>query len=615
MDQADKRKVLEYLNQSSAAFNDMAQEVMQRVLSSQLPPELDPFKEAQPSIQALTSGVKLDVKKFLRHQFELLEQQQKLWQSTARELMGETAEPVVSEAQDDTRFRDADWVGNPALNYVKQAYLLNAEFMSQMVEAFEFEDSKVMDQVRFYTRQLVNSMSPTNYIFTNPEACKEILASEGESIARGMDNFIRDLKYSPTEAFKVNQVGIDAFTIGSDIAATPGKVIYRNPLMELIQYEATTQEQIKTPLLIVPPFINKYYILDINNQKSLVKWLVEQGYCVFIISWVNPDVEHQEVDFEDYIFDAVLQALDVVKDITGEDQCHAVGYCVGGTLLGVAEAYLQAQKIKRLKSLTLLTTLFDFSEPGEVGNFLGAQMLPLIEHNVQTKGYLDGRILALGFSLLRENNLFWSFFIENYLKGKDPMPFDILYWNSDSTNIPAKAYLYYLHNLYVQNRLSMGTPLSIKGVPIQLRAITTPSFVLAAMADHIVLWQAAYRSAKLLGGDVTFALTESGHVAGVVNPPDKNKYGHWLNVDFGKKPEAWLAGAKMTNGSWWLTWRDWLQTQGEAKRKPYAMGSKAYPAIADAPGTYVKRRLEFSDLMVAEADAKSEVPAVPSVTS
>lgn len=592
MDQREKNKILGYLNDSSTLFNEMVQEVTQRILCSQIPAEFDPFRANSQGLESINPGVKLNLRKFLHNQFELLEQQQKLWQNAAKAMMGEQLQPLVKEAEGDRRFADDDWQTNPALNYVKQAYLLNAEFMNQMVEAFEFEDKKLTEQVRFYTRQLVSSMAPTNYIFTNPEACREILASEGRSIAKGIDNFIRDLKHSPAEAFKVNQVDIGAFALGVDLATTPGKVVFKNSLMELIQYAPATEQVHKTPLVIVPPFINKYYILDLNEKKSLVKWLVAQGFCVFMVSWANPHQELQSTEFEDYVFDAVIAALDVIEDITGEPQCHAAGYCVGGTLLGIAQAYLLSKNEKRIKSLSLLTTLFDFSEPGEVGNFLNARMLPLLEQHVHAKGYLDGRILALGFSLLRENNLFWSFFIENYLKGKDPVPFDILYWNSDSTNIPARAYLYYLQNLYVHNSLASGQ-LTMRGVKIDLSVIETPTYCLAAVADHIVLWQAAYRSAGLLGGSVRFVLTESGHVAGVVNPPSKNKYSHWLNPEVCASPETWLAGATLAEGSWWCDWEQWLAGHDDRQVQAYAVGSKSFPATVAAPGDYVKRRLEL----------------------
>ncbi|HMW49807.1 MAG TPA: alpha/beta fold hydrolase, partial [Cellvibrionaceae bacterium] len=528
MKQEEKLEILGYLTKFNHVFNDMIGEVTKRVLSSQVKAEINPFSQTEKLADVLSSGVKLDTKLFLQQQFDFLQKQQLLWQNASRIFMGEMLEPLVQEEKSDKRFADGDWEGNPVFNYIKQAYLLNAEYVSQMVESLEFEDGKMGEQVRFYTRQLVNSMAPSNYVFTNPEVCREILKTEGECLARGIDNFMRDLENSPSEAFKITQVDINAFTLGETLAYTPGEVVFKNRLIELIRYFPAGSEVVATPLLIVPPFINKYYILDLDARKSLVKWLVERGYEVFMISWVNPDETYADTEFGDYMTEGVLAALDQVIDITGAEQVQAAGYCVGGTLLGITQSYLTALNDKRISSCTFLTTLFDFSEPGEVGAYISGTLLPLLEQNVTSKGYMDGRVLALSFSLLRENNLFWSFFIENYLKGKDPMPFDILYWNSDSTNLPAKAYLYYLNNMYVEDRLKEPGALTIGGQPVDLSLIETPSYCLAARADHIVLWHAAYKSAKLLGGAARFVLTESGHVAGVINPAATGKYPHWV---------------------------------------------------------------------------------------
>lgn len=524
--------------------------------------------------------------------------------------MGEVPEPLIQESAGDKRFHDPDWQNNPAFNYVKQAYLLNAEFMQQMVDALQFDDQKLGEQVRFYTRQLINSMAPTNYVLTNPEVCREILTSEGECLARGIDRFIRDLENSPAEAFKITQVDMHAFRLGKDLACTPGKVIFRNHLIELLHYAPQQKQVHSIPLLIAPPFINKYYILDLDAKKSLVRWLVEQGFEVFMISWVNPDERHSETDFQDYMFDGVIAALNVVEEVAGSDKINVAGYCVGGTLLGMTQAYLKARGDERIHSLTLLTTLFDFSEPGEVGNYMNTQMLPMIEQSVKAKGYLDGRILALSFSLLRENNLFWSFFVENYLKGKDPVPFDILYWNSDSTNLPAAAYLFYLNQMYIGNQLREPGGIAIADVALDLRTIDIPTYCLAAQADHIVLWQAAYRSVALLKGEVKFVLTESGHVAGVVNPADRGKYGHWVGETLPANPEDWLSEAKLVNKSWWLDWGQWLASRSGDLRPARTPGSAIYPPVAEAPGEYVQTRLEQSFATASAAPIKEPSSAL-----
>lgn len=589
MKQEEKLEILGYLTKFNHVFNDMIGEVTKRVLSSQVKAEINPFSQTEKLADVLSSGVKLDTKLFLQQQFDFLQKQQLLWQNASRIFMGEMLEPLVQEEKSDKRFADGDWEGNPVFNYIKQAYLLNAEYVSQMVESLEFEDGKMGEQVRFYTRQLVNSMAPSNYVFTNPEVCREILKTEGECLARGIDNFMRDLENSPSEAFKITQVDINAFTLGETLAYTPGEVVFKNRLIELIRYFPAGSEVVATPLLIVPPFINKYYILDLDARKSLVKWLVERGYEVFMISWVNPDETYADTEFDDYMTEGVLAALDQVISITGAEQVQAAGYCVGGTLLGITQSYLTALDDKRINSCTFLTTLFDFSEPGEVGAYISGTLLPLLEQNVAAKGYMDGRVLALSFSLLRENNLFWSFFIENYLKGKDPMPFDILYWNSDSTNLPAKAYLYYLNNMYVEDKLKEPGALTIGGQPVDLGSIETPSYCLAARADHIVLWHAAYKSARLLGGATRFVLTESGHVAGVINPAATGKYPHWVAEHLPKQADQWFSQAQEKAGSWWLDWDAWLRANCSAMRQVSVQTESTLPP---APGEYVKRRLE-----------------------
>lgn len=591
----ERTEVLHYLDKFSGVFNDMMHEVVERIMRSQVDGDFRALARAAESAENIAiPSVKVNAEKFIRQQMIFLEKQQELWQNATRAMMmGEEVSPVIEEEKDDKRFADGDWNGNPVFSYIKQAYLLNAEYMHELVESLEFDDKKLQDQVRFYTRQFINSMAPSNYVLTNPEVCREILATEGENLAKGIDNFMRDLENSPNEAFKITQVALDAFRLGENLAYTPGDVIFQNRLIQLIQYRPQTETVFTKPLLIVPPFINKFYILDLDAKKSLVRWLVSQGYTVFMISWVNPDEDLDALTFDAYVHEGVLAAMDVVEEVTGQEKFNVTGYCVGGTLLGITQAYLLAKNDKRIQSLTFLTTLFDFSEPGEVGNYMSEQMYPLIEQMVNNKGYFDGRVLGLSFSLLRENNLFWSFFIENYLKGKDPTPFDILYWNSDSTNIPGPAYLYYLKQMYLRNRLIEPGGISIDGVGIDLAKIKTPSYCLAAMADHIVLWPAAYRSAKCLGGKRRFVLTESGHVAGVVNPAEQGKYPHWVNDKMPKDHQQWLQGARQQSGSWWSDWHQWLMPQsGEKIAAPTAPGSTLYPPLEPAPGAYVKVRLE-----------------------
>ncbi|WP_086931042.1 PHA/PHB synthase family protein [Agarilytica rhodophyticola] len=592
MNQEEKHQVLDYIDKFSTVFNSMMQEVTKRIVNQQNATDLDRYLNTDFDPQELASKVQVNPKKFVEQQLAFMEKQQQLWQNASKAFMGEEFAPVISEPKGDKRFGDDDWQGNPGFNYLKQAYLLNAEYMHQLVDVLEFEDKKVEQQVRFYTRQFINSLSPSNYVLTNPEVCREILTTQGENLAKGIDNFMHDLERSPNEAFKITQVAEDAFQLGEQLAYTPGDVVFENHLIQLIQYKATTSKVFEVPLLIVPPFINKYYILDLDEKKSLVKWLVDQGYTVFMISWVNPDDSYRSLPFDDYINKGVIAALDAVQDISKSKTVNATGYCVGGTVLAMTQAYLAAKNDKRIHSLTFFTTLLDFSEPGEVGNYISEHTLPMLEQTIESKGYFDGRILALSFSMLRENNLFWSFFIENYLKGKDPTPFDILYWNSDSTNVPAEAFLFYLKNMYMENRLVEAGGITINDTPIDLSKIDTSCYCLAAQADHIVLWQSAFQGAKKLPEDTRFVMTESGHVAGVINPIDKGKYPHWINDSLPETPEEWLEKATRVKGSWWGDWHAWLSARSGDKRKARSIGNRKYSALEDAPGQYVKRRLD-----------------------
>lgn len=598
MNQQERMQVLGYIEKYSAEFSKLTADVMNRVLTNTM--ASDGSEPPAGLVMPEQGCVRINPEQFLNQQMQFMQQQQQLWQSASQAFLGGNVETLIEPEKGDKRFADPDWDGNPVFNYIKQAYLLNAQYMNQLVDSMEFDDPKLAEQVRFYTRQYVSSVAPTNFLLTNPEVCKEILQTEGENLARGMDNFMRDLEQSPTEALKITQVKSDAFVLGKDLANTEGGVVFKNELIELIQYKPTTEQVHSVPLLILPPFINKYYILDLGGKKSLVKWLVSQGFTVFMASWVNPNRQHAAFGFDEYVELGAIAALDAVCEITGAEKVNVAGYCVGGTLLGITQSVLKARGDNRINTCTFLTTLFDFSEPGEVGNYLSEDSFAVIEKTVKTKGYFDGRVLALSFSLLRENNLFWSFFIDNYLKGKDPMPFDILYWNSDSTNVPAAVYIYYLRNMYLDNQLKHAGALTICDTPVDLAQVGVPSYCLAAQADHIVLWQAAYKSAQILAkneaAQVRFVLTESGHVAGVVNPADRGKYPHWVNDTLASDAESWMAEAKQQEGSWWSDWRDWLAARAGEQCAAPAVGSKKHPVLGDAPGSYVKVRLDHQAL-------------------
>lgn len=594
MDKNEQKEVLRYLDKYRDMFNEMSHEIMLRLLASNKT-EVNPFSNADKVMGGLSKGVKVDPGKLMQEQMGFLEAQASLWQSTAKMWFeSNVSAPVVMPEKGDRRFKDEQWDSNPMYSYVKQAYLLNSKMMHNIVESLEFEDTKTAEQIKYFTRQYVNSMSPTNYILTNPEVCRDVLESEGECLARGMDNFMRDLENSPLEAFKIGQVNIDAFEVGKDLAITPGEVVFQNELIQLIQYKPSQEKLYRKPLLIVPPFINKFYILDLNQKSSMVAWLVDQGYNVFLISWVNPDDSLKDHKFDSYVTDGVIKAAEVAADIGKSKSINTLGYCVGGTSLGIALAALKKQNSKLISSASFMTTLFDFSEAGEAGNYISEQTYSMVEKSVSAKGYLDGRILAHVFSMLRENNLFWSYFVDNYLKGKDPMPFDVLYWNSDSTNVPAQVFLYYLRKTYLDNQLIVPGGVQVDGVDIDLTEIDLPVYSLATVSDHIVIWQAAYESLKALtGAKSRFVLAGSGHVAGVVNPPSKAKYDHWVNEDLPETAEKWLAGSSEVKGSWWEDWDRWLAPMSGAKvAAPASLGNAKYPPIEPAPGSYVKVRLE-----------------------
>jgi polyhydroxyalkanoate synthase len=589
----DESEILSYLDKYATVFNTMAQDILNRANKDGAKNYPNPFSNEQ--LEHLLNGdTKIDANKLMQHQFAYMQKQSELWQQATKVMMGEQAKvPADKTSTKDRRFAHQQWDDNPVYKYIKDSYLINAEMVTNMVDTMEFADPKRKQQAKFFTRQYVNSLSPTNFVLTNPEVCEEILATKGQSLIKGMQAYLEDLEESPLEAFKMRQTDANAFTLGENLAYTKGKVVFSNELIELLHYAPTSKTQHTIPMLVVPPFINKYYVLDLEEKKSLVKGLLDSGYSVFMISWVNPTSELADNDFFDYMRKGPLAAIDVMKTITGQPQVNVTGFCVGGTLCAVTTAYLRAKEDDSIASLTLLTTLLDFSEPGEVGNYFSEDILPMIEKNADTNGVFDGRIIAMSFSLLRENSLFWSFFIDNYLKGKDPAPFDILYWNSDSTNIPAACFKQYLRMTYWENALKEPGKIVVDGTPIDFGTIDVPTYFLSTVADHIVLWKGAYEGTKLLSGDTRFVLAGSGHIAGVINPTKGGKYPHWINDDISDTPENWLAGASEQEGSWWQDWHKWLKPiSGKRAAAAQPAQHSDYSSLGDAPGRYVLKRIE-----------------------
>ncbi|MEZ9999296.1 class I poly(R)-hydroxyalkanoic acid synthase [Vibrio lentus] len=543
----------------------------------------------------------------LQLQSQWWEQQLQIWQNAA--LMGNT-ESVITEDRGDKRFIDDAWKNDPFYSFIKQSYLLFSKSYIDTINSIEGIDEKTKERVAFFSRQAINAMSPSNFIATNPELMKLTLERNGENLLDGLEQLQADVEAS-ADILKIRMTNNNAFRLGVDVANTEGDVVFQNDLFELIQYHPKTPQVNATPLLIVPPFINKYYILDLREKNSMVRWLLEQGHSVFMMSWRNPGEAQKDQEFGDYVTEGVVKAVTAIEDITGKEQINAAGYCIGGTVLASTVAYYAAKRMKkRIKTATFFTTLLDFSQPGEVGAYINETIIDAIEKQNDAKGYMDGRSLSVTFSLLRENSLYWNYYIDNYLKGSSPMEFDLLYWNSDSTNVAAKCHNFLLRELYLENKLVQDKGVKIGGVWIDLNKIKIPSYFISAKEDHIALWQGTYRGALNTGGNKTFVLGESGHIAGIVNHPEKKKYGYWLNDNLDDSADEWLNNASHNEGSWWTHWDQWLQGfEADEKIEPFNQGSELHPVIGKAPGNYVKQVLPIVDKEAAEQDvAETKAP-------
>jgi polyhydroxyalkanoate synthase len=512
-----------------------------------------------------------------------------LWLSMANRALGRESEPIATPGASDRRFRNDVWRENPFFDYLKQSYLVAANTIQSIVADAEGLDEQTARKVEFYTKQYVDALSPTNFLLTNPEVMQRTVDTNGQNLLQGLQHFVED--FDPESGrLRIRMTDHDAFELGRNVAVSPGKVIYQNELMQLIQYAPATEQVFKRPLLIIPPWINKYYILDLQPKNSLIKWLVEQGHTVFVISWVNPDESLRDKDFEDYVFQGPLDALDAIEAATGEKEVNVIGYCIGGTLLSATLAYLNTRDRAPFVSATFFVTLIDFTDPGDLGVFVDEDQLTVLEQEMHDKGYHDGREMALTFNLLRSNDLIWSFYINNYLMGKEPFPFDLLYWNSDSTRMPAKMHSTYLRRMYLENSFRDPGAFTVDGVPIDVRSITTPSYFISTQDDHIAPWKSTYLGAQLFTGPVRFVLGESGHIAGIVNPPAANKYGFYTNDDLSETPDEWLRDAQEHAGSWWPDWQAWVRPFAGELVPARVPGEGRLMPIEDAPGSYVKVR-------------------------
>ncbi len=544
----------------------------------------DPFNIAE-AYQNFMQGYLKNPEKFWEEQQDYWSKYMQLWQDSARKMMGEEVTATIEPDKGDRRFKDDEWQENAVFDFLKQSYLLTSQWMENTVRSAEDMDPHQREKLAFATQLFANALSPSNFVMTNPEVLRETMASGGDNLLRGLDNLLDDLERGKGE-LKISTTDYEAFTLGENIATTPGRVVYQNDLMQLIQYAPSTDKVFKRPLLIVPPWINKFYILDLRAENSLIKWAVDQGHTVFAVSWVNPDIRLAKKQFEDYMSEGIIAALDDIKRITKEPDCNVIGYCLGGTLLTNAMAYLKTQgKESRVTSATFLTTLIDFEEAGDLKMFMDDDQLELMNKELAEKGVLQAKRLQQTFSLLRSNDLIWSFVVNNYLLGKEPFPFDLLYWNDDSTNMPAAMHSFYLRKMYRDNLLTKAGGLEMHGVPIDVSTIKTPAYFLSTREDHIAPWKATYAGTQLLGSkDITFTLAASGHIAGVVNPPAKNKYCYWVAKDTPADPDEWLESATEHEGSWWPHWQTWIKRYAGTK----VTARKVKKGIEAAPGSYVK---------------------------
>ncbi len=509
-----------------------------------------------------------------------------VWASSVKRLAGEEAERVINPDPRDKRFQDPEWRLNPFFEFVMQVYLLTAKWANELVRDAEGLDPHTKRKAQFYIEQIGNAIAPSNFVLTNPEVLRETFASNGENLVRGMQMLAEDIA-AGRGRLKIRQSSA-GLNVGSDLALTPGKVIFQNEIMQLIQYTPSTETVLRTPLLVVPPWINKYYILDLKPEKSFIKWCVDQGLTVFVISWVNPDSTLGEKTFEDYMKLGPLTAMDVIEKVTGEMKVHALGYCVGGTLLASTLAWLAEKRRVRVASATLLTTQVDFTNAGDLLVFVDEEQVAAIEQEMQPTGVLEGTRMSMAFNMLRSNDLIWPYVINNYLKGKQPSTFDLLHWNSDSTRMPAANHSYYLRNCYLENRLSAGT-MVLDNTILDLSKVKIPVYNLATREDHIAPAQSVLYGSQFFGGPVRYVLAGSGHIAGVINPPATGKYQYWTNDSIHYPTvESWLQKAQEHKGSWWPDWHNWLKEIDAETIAARPVGTGALAAIEDAPGSYVR---------------------------
>ncbi|MGE0210906.1 MAG: PHA/PHB synthase family protein [Parvibaculaceae bacterium] len=550
--------------------------------------QAEPIKQVAKTFGEVASQYINRPDKLMQTQMELWQGHARIWQGAWKRFLGEKVEPVVTTERGDRRFKDRDWEENQVFDFLKQSYLLTARWAHDVVSDAEGIDEHTRHKARFYVEQIANALAPTNFALTNPEVLRRTLSTSGQNLVDGFEQLSRDIVSAKGE-FSVRQTDLDAFEVGRNLAVTPGKVVFQNDLLQLIQYEPSTEKVYETPLLIVPPWINKYYILDLTPPKSFVRWAVAQGLTVFVVSWVNPDERLATKTFADYMDEGILAAIGAVQKATGQERINAIGYCIGGTLFAATLAYMAAKGDGRVASITFFASQVDFEKAGDLKVFIDEDQIQDVEQQMAKKGYLEGKRMARAFNLLRSNDLIWSYVVNNYLMGKDPLPFDLLYWNSDSTRMPAATHSFYLRECYQLNNLSRGR-MVLNGVPIDLKKVKIPAYNVVTREDHIAPLASGSRLGRFLGGETRLVVAGSGHIAGIVNPPDLGKYQYWTNDKAAEPVEGWLATATEHPGSWWPDWAEWIGKRSGKKIKARKAGSGKLKAIEDAPGSYVKEK-------------------------
>ncbi len=533
-----------------------------------------------------------DPAQLMQAQMQAWQDYNALWQNTLLAMTGQKSAPVIETQKGDRRFRHEDWQNKFLFDYLKQSYLIASRHLHKAMCDAEGLDETAAKKVDFYTRQYIDALSPTNFALTNPQVLNETVRSGGKNLLKGFNNLLDDLARADGTGLRVKMVDGSAFKMGENIAATPGKVVFQNDLLQLIQYAPATKEVYRRPLLIVPPWINKFYVLDMRADNSFVRWAVEQGHTVFIVSWINPDAKHAAKTFEDYLTEGTLAAIDAALKAADAPDLNLVGFCLGGTLTASTLGYLTAKNDKRVVSSTFFATLVDFKQAGELEVFIDEQQIAALEKRMNKRGYLEGSEMATTFNMLRANDLIWSFVVNNYLMGREPMAFDLLYWNADSTRMPAAMHSYYLRNMYLKNLLREPGGLVLNKTPIDLSKVKTPLYFVSTVEDHIAPWKTVYAGAQVFNSPVRFVLGGSGHIAGIVNPPSANKYGYWTNDKLASDADTWLSGAKQNAGSWWTDWQQWVDKHGGGKVPARVPGKGKLKALEDAPGSYVSVRVD-----------------------